>query len=81
MLWEKCDSLPNVNLLATRGPTWCNINIAMVDRQADVDTLFSGLSERSCRKRLRNDTVTASQIDYLKDNVLRKIILMIRFFL
>lgn len=52
----------------------------MVDRQADVDTLFSGLSKRSCRKWLRNDTVTASQIYYLKDNVLWEIIPMIRFF-
>lgn len=53
----------------------------MVDRQADVDTLLSGLSERSGRKWLRNDTVTASEIYYLKDSVLWEIIPMIRFFI
>lgn len=82
MLCEKCDGLPNVNLLATRGPhSTRNISIAMVDRQADVDTLLSGLSERSCREWLRNDTVTASEINYLKDSVLWEIIPMIRFFI
>lgn len=77
-VWQSapCKSLSN------RRATQRNINTAIVDRQADVDTLFSGCSNRSCRKWLRKDTITSQchRLSYLKNNMLWEIDPMVRLF-